>query len=268
MNEASVRALIRRFAAAGLPDGDYGDITVSGGGTVVSIDANAVGTAEIADGAVTFAKLAGAAVITSGETIAANDSDTAVPTSAAVIDYANSVGRVLLATKTASASATLDFTEFNNSVYRVYEFELENVKPATDAVQLLMRFSTNAGSSYDAGASDYQFSTIGRDASGGNTNGNATGATSIQLTASGAAALIGNAAAEMGVSGRLDLFNAGSASVYTRVVGKLDYDNSSGNEFLVIVGGRRTTAQDTDAVRFLFSSGNITSGTIRMFGVI
>ena len=86
MNEATVRALIRRFAAAGLPDGDYGDITISGGGTVVSIDANAVGTAEIADGAVTFAKLAGAAVITSGEVLRSNDNDTSVPTSAAVLD--------------------------------------------------------------------------------------------------------------------------------------------------------------------------------------
>jgi hypothetical protein len=52
---------IADLAAAGgatLADGDYGDIVVSGSGTVLSIDANAVGTAEIADGAVTLAKQA------------------------------------------------------------------------------------------------------------------------------------------------------------------------------------------------------------------
>lgn len=87
MNEATVRALIRRFGGGSVPDGTYGDITVSGG--TWSINANAVDTAEIADGAVTFAKLDGAAVITSGETIAANDNDTTVPTSAAVKDYAD-----------------------------------------------------------------------------------------------------------------------------------------------------------------------------------
>jgi hypothetical protein len=38
-----------------------------------------------ADGSITFAKLAGAAVITSSETIASNDNDTTIPTSAAVI---------------------------------------------------------------------------------------------------------------------------------------------------------------------------------------
>lgn len=47
---------IEGLIAAVLPDGDKGDITVTGG--TWNIDANAVGTTEIADGAVTFAKLA------------------------------------------------------------------------------------------------------------------------------------------------------------------------------------------------------------------
>lgn len=107
MNEATVRALIRRFAAAGLPDGDYGDITVSGGGTVVSIDANAVGTAEIADGAVTFAKLNGAAVITESEGIGSNDNDTSLPTSAAVKDYVD------------AATASSDWVEVLGSPFTI-----------------------------------------------------------------------------------------------------------------------------------------------------
>lgn len=47
--------------AAALADGDYGDVTVSGSGTVINIDANAVGTSEIANSAVTLAKIANAA---------------------------------------------------------------------------------------------------------------------------------------------------------------------------------------------------------------
>ena len=43
---------------ATLADGDYGDVTVSSSGTVINIDANAVGTTEIADANVTLAKLA------------------------------------------------------------------------------------------------------------------------------------------------------------------------------------------------------------------
>ena len=105
MNEATVRALIRRFGGGSVPDGTYGDITVSGG--TWSINANAVDTAEIADGAVTFAKMDGAAVVTSGETIAANDNDTTVPTSAAVKDYVDG----LVVSGTGGPTATTSGTE-------------------------------------------------------------------------------------------------------------------------------------------------------------
>lgn len=44
-------------SGATLADGDYGDVTVSGGGTSIQIDASAVGTTEIANDAVTFAKM-------------------------------------------------------------------------------------------------------------------------------------------------------------------------------------------------------------------
>lgn len=46
-----------------------------------------------ADGSITFAKLAGAAVITSGETLLSNDNDTSIPTSAAVLD---AIGAILI----------------------------------------------------------------------------------------------------------------------------------------------------------------------------
>jgi len=49
-------------AAAGVSDGDKGDITVSSGGTVWNIDAGAVGTTEIATNAVTTSELANNAV--------------------------------------------------------------------------------------------------------------------------------------------------------------------------------------------------------------
>lgn len=172
--------------------------------------------------------------------------------------------RRLLATKTASASATLDFTEFNNATYRRYEFELENVKPATDGASLSVRMSSDGGASYDAGASDYDY--VGSGAfMGGSTSGSAASATSIILNGG---SLPGNAAGEFGFSGSLNLYNAASSSNWSRVVATLSFDNQAGNVVSYVAAGRRLAAQDTDALRFLFSSGNIASGTIRMFGVI
>lgn len=58
---AWVEDILAGGGGAGLVDGDYGDITVSGTGTVMNIDANAVGTTEIANSAVALAKIANAA---------------------------------------------------------------------------------------------------------------------------------------------------------------------------------------------------------------
>lgn len=49
---------------SGLPDGDYGDITVGGGTTTLTIDNNAVTTAKIVDDAITTAKLLADSVTT------------------------------------------------------------------------------------------------------------------------------------------------------------------------------------------------------------
>ena len=59
--------------------------------TNVKIGADAVTSDEIQDASVTFSKLATALVVLSTETIASNDNDTTVPTSAAVKDYADSI---------------------------------------------------------------------------------------------------------------------------------------------------------------------------------
>jgi hypothetical protein len=158
----------------------------------------------------------------------------------------------------------LDFTEFNNGVYRRYEFELDFVLPATDAAILWLRTSTNGGSSYDAGASDYSYFNHGGSAAGG-----AVGPGGLENTAQMVlTGTVGNAANEFGVSGELVIIGAANASVWTKTKGSLWYTNSAGESTYNDVGGMRKAAADVDAVRFLFSAGNITSGTIRMYGII
>ena len=173
-------------------------------------------------------------------------------------------GRKLLATKTASASATLDFTEFNNAVYRRYEFELENVKPATDGAQFQMLSSTNGGASYDNAAANYSYARTEKTLAAAESDaGGSAGTTGMALAGN-----IGNAAGEQGVTGIVQIWGAGQVARMTARWELHTFDAAAGGINLVSGTGARLANQDTDAVRFLMDAGNITSGTIRMFGII
>lgn len=95
-------------SGAGLVDGDYGDITVSGSGTVMDIDPGAVGTNEIADDAVTNVKLANVATATiKGRTTAGTgEPEDLTATQAKTVLALQNVDNTSDATKN-SAAATL-----------------------------------------------------------------------------------------------------------------------------------------------------------------
>lgn len=97
------------------------------------------------------------------------------------ISELGSPGLVLLEQHTASASATLDFTTFISATYDEYIFELIDLILATDNVSLLMRMSTDGGSSYAAGASDYAYA-YNHSTSAFSAGVGSNGTTSIDLT--------------------------------------------------------------------------------------
>ncbi len=122
--------------------------------------------------------------------------------------------RVLLATKVAAASAQIDFTEFNNSIYEDYEWDLVGIIPGTNATQLRMLFSTNGGAVYDnAAANYYQSGQYMEDATGPANDG----ASLAHICLSNNARTVGNAGGRLGVRGRVRMRNAGVASLYTEV---------------------------------------------------
>lgn len=214
-------------------------------------------------GALTASSFAGAGVSTniSSDT----GSTTKVPHVAAVESYVASFGggRTLIATKTASGSGSLDFTEFNNGTYSVYELEFRNLKPSADGMDLHIRTSTDGGSTYDSGTSDYAWSgngTVGTTV----TDGSDAADTGIRLSPIGS---LGNAASEYGLSGKITIRSAPDA-VYTTIEGQVVYWNTAGSFVRASVGGARLSAADVDACRLFMTSSAIASGTARLFGIV
>jgi len=163
-------------------------------------------------------------------------------------------GFEFISSSDASGSANLSFTGFDATKYDSYKFIFHNVIPATDNVSLYMRTSTDGGTNYDSGGSDYQ-----------NYNDNRA----FMLITSAAA---GSAANETGVCGEVTVF-APHLTQYTRVNAAVTYANTSGavyhqyhvDPYSAFI---RLSAADVDAAQFLYSSGNIETGTITMYGIV
>jgi hypothetical protein len=168
----------------------------------------------------------------------------------------------LLNSGTVSSAATLDIVLTSYTGYRGFRVVLSGFLPATDNATLWQRFSTNGGSSFDAGASDYK--SIGTN---GYTNGigvghfGSNGAAQIACTHAG----VGNLSRE-GLNGTFDFFNLTSAAFWSRVQWQVVYSGVNDEFFYAIGAGGRTATQDTDAIRFLFSSGNIAEGNWALYG--
>ena len=167
-----------------------------------------------------------------------------------------SSGWDFLDSATASASATLDFTSSIDSTYYMYAFVIENLAPATDNTQFRLVSSTDGGSTWD---------------SSGYLNSGAQARNTGLVTQYGASAVsillcqsIGNSTNENG-SGIVYLINP-SGTNHTSFSSKMECLDLNGNIQYMSMVGRRTSAADVDAIRFLMSTGNIASGTIKMYG--
>jgi hypothetical protein len=163
-----------------------------------------------------------------------------------------------------SSAATYDFTSFTAASYEHYVFYLQNLVPVTDAVHLWCRTSTDGGSSYDAGASDYFWG--GQGPRHGEDMDIADSQFSITGDDTHTAALVGSAAGESGLSGVITLFGP-HATAYTHMKAEVILHTSSPYWGFAIMAAFRVSAADVDGFRLLFSSGNIESGTITAYGV-
>lgn len=153
-----------------------------------------------------------------------------------------------------SNAANVSFTQFDATKYDHYQFWFQNVIPATDNVDCYLRTSTDGGSNYASTNGDYHFY-------------GSTDKTAMIVTNG-----VGSDTNEYGVSGPFYLF-APHLTAYT-------YGDSTNITFTDAAQGRvyttppgagsgnvRLAAEDVDAVQILFSSGNIESGEIVMYGI-
>jgi hypothetical protein len=167
---------------------------------------------------------------------------------------------VLIETQTASASATLDFTTGLDDTYDAFEFRISSLKPATDDVQLLARVQVS-GSYQTTG-----YRSGGFTATSGAGTAAASLTTGILMTHVGAGGQVGNAAGE-NYSGVLRFSNPELTTDFCIFEGTAGYKRADSITASQIFHGTYDTVGAVTGIRFLFSSGNIASGRISLYGL-
>lgn len=168
------------------------------------------------------------------------------------LEYVRQGWRRLAADAVPASAASVDFTSIPSTVKSL--MFLFNLRPATDAVALRLRFS--ASGSFDTGA-NYDYADV-YGYPGGNGVSSATGGTSIAVASN-----IKNASGGAGGLRGTVIIPDVQVGEYTRALIDSTYDSSSGNNNFRFAGaGVRRVAGPIDGVRFDFNSGNIASGRI------
>jgi hypothetical protein len=174
---------------------------------------------------------------------------------------ANPAGAMVKLTEgTVTSAAQLDLVLSSYTDYKHIRIVLTNIRPSTNNVGFRMRFSTNGGSSFDSGATDYIYSRT-YSYSTNNAGNEATFSSFIplenQLTSTAPASLVQD----------ITIYNWQETGERTLAMGDFIVTNSSFATTRGINGGIRTASQDTNAVRFYMSTGNIATAKYTVYGL-
>jgi hypothetical protein len=177
-------------------------------------------------------------------------------------------GITLISSQTASNSASLSFTTGLDSTYKAYKFVFSNVKPATDATNFSFQTSTDGGSNYGVTCTSTAFQTFHNE-DGSSTSLNYAGDNDLaQSTAfQKITSQVGNDTDES-LSGVLTIFNPSSTTYVKHWIS--DINNVYAPETLCIRmfhAGYFNTTSAVNACQFKFASGNISAGTIYLYGI-
>ena len=177
-------------------------------------------------------------------------------------------GMVLLATETASSSATISFTSNIDSTYKEYIFKFIDIHPANDDVELNVNFR-DGGSSYDATKTSSCFSASHYESDSayylqydaGHDLAQATGNQPIVTNTSKGSIEDGS------VSGELWLFNPSNTTFVKHFISTFPTYHFENISFTIYAAGYVNTTTALTRVQFKMASGAIDAGTIKLYGV-
>jgi len=175
----------------------------------------------------------------------------------------------LISTQTASSSSTISFTSGIDSTYDEYVFKWINCHPATNSVTFQMNVSIDGGSNYNVAKTTTAFDAYHYE--------NDSGAALQYLGSYDLAQGTGfqpidfcSNQNDQSSCGTLQLFNPSSTTFVKHFISTAQdawVDGAAGVSQNWFTAGYANTTSAVNAVQFKFSSGNIDSGVIKLYGI-
>jgi len=158
---------------------------------------------------------------------------------------------------TPSAAAVVDFVLPAYPVVKV----VGHLLPATDQVDLTIRLSNDGGSTFEADAGDYAWGALWRSITG-SVSAYAEDESDTEIQSYGS---IGNAAGE-GIYFDLNVALANKSGIRTALFGTAVTFKYTGDVIHGWFNSVALVAEVNNAIRFSFSSGNVASGYLAVYG--
>ena len=174
---------------------------------------------------------------------------------------------ILLATETASSSATISFTSNIDSTYKEYIIKYIDIHPSAGDNHFTVNFR-DGGSSYDATKTSTMFRAYHREDGTNQALSYVAGGDLAQATGVQQLGQSVDAANDSTISGELYLFDPSSTTFVKHFIARsqeVTYEATS-QEFYV--SGYCNVTAAIDGVQFAMSSGNIDAGTFKLYGVV
>ena len=177
---------------------------------------------------------------------------------------------VLISEQTASSSSTIDFTSNIDSTYDSYVFKFINMHPATNSVEFSFNMSTDSGSNYNVTKTTTHFRAFHSENDADTALAIDAGVDLAQSTSFQPLGFyIGNNNDD-NLNGTLQIFNPSSNTFVKHFISTTSFNHipTDAREMNSYIAGYGNTTSAINAIQFKMSSGNIDSGTIKMYGVV
>jgi len=174
---------------------------------------------------------------------------------------------VLISTQTASSSATINFTSGIDSTYKEYQFHFIDLHPGTDDADTLILASTDGGSNYNISATTSFFQAYVAESGGTPDLGYLGSKDSATSTSPPIDHSVGNDN-DQSCAGVLHLFDPSNTTFVKHFISRINISHAVNNSQDMHVAGYFNTTSAINAIQFKKNTGNIDSGTIKMYGVV